>query len=651
MRFFVVRALLAAVLAVPARAVQVEIVPAEVPVSAPAASAGAGPAAVALNVPALTAAPVLAPSALEAVPGVVAPAPTLAPALAAPAALPAAPGIALHPQAAPAFLEQGPVESMSAAPRRAASTRDDGAEGAAASGRELFDAAATPRSRTVWSRVRSWLPGGERLPAWPGRAGEKVRLDGRTYQLDRPLGEGDGPRAWTAVQGDYVVELARPQDAPKLAAEKAAARALDGTDVPHAGLVAASADGTVLVRERLEGWDAPRLLREGFSRSQQEGWAELAARMIRAGVGADLSPSNLIWRHWRSLWTLRSAVGAGPARPGAVLQGLLTPQARAAGVEPGEFLAGVRGRLGPDSADWARTREDLRSDPRLAPALRALEARDAAAPPAPKIVFEAAPEPARFADRVATPKEIARAAGYDPTTAAPRLELHADDPGKLNTHVVSVQPKGKTPVVMKTAGWDIVRNELAIRRVVRRFFGAYFDVPDAYGVDRGLDSYLVMEKSPGSKAWSHPPLTRGQRTALAILARAFGLGDMNPGNLLFGDGKPVLLDFEQALSRSGPVVGRLPDERIAEEMPWMARNEMNRVEDFQPAVRAWRALLAEPATREALVSDFEAAGFTRPEAEAKLAVVEANSAALDWTLQNDVDFVNQFAERHAARAP
>ncbi len=130
---------------------------------------------------------------------------------------------------------------------------------------------------------------------------------------------------------------------------------------------------------------------------------------------------------------------------------------------------------------------------------------------------------------------------------------------------------------------------------------------------------------------------------MGILANAFGLWDVNPGNVLFGSGaRPVLIDFEQALSRRQPAPSRIPDERIALEMPWMSRHATNRIEDYQPGIRAWRALLARPAVREGLRGDFLAAGFTQPQAEGLLRLVDANTADLDWTLHNDAEFVNQF---------
>ena len=175
-------------------------------------------------------------------------------------------------------------------------------------------------------------------------------------------------------------------------------------------------------------------------------------------------------------------------------------------------------------------------------------------------------------------------------------------------------------------------------------------MPTAAGVERGFGSYLVMEHKPGRPDHYANSLSGEQRAALAVLAHAFGLSDMNPGNLLFpANGKPVLLDFEQAFSRSRPVAGRIPDEGIALEMPWVSRFDLNRVEDYQPAVREWRRVFASEKAREALREDFLAAGFTAEEALSLIETVSRNTLDLDWAVQNDVDFANRFAQRRSRR--
>lgn len=249
------------------------------------------------------------------------------------------------------------------------------------------------------------------------------------------------------------------------------------------------------------------------------------------------------------------------------------------------------------------------------------------------------------------PGEVSKRLGYDPLLAKTKVKLHGDDPGKLNTTILAVSQPGKTSVVVKIAQWDIIRNEVALRRLARRFFGRYFRTPASVAVNRGWESYMVMETLDASPSHYKDALDREQRVAAALFIRTFGVSDVNPGNVLAArdKGLPWLIDFEQALGRSSPVAGRLPDERIALEMPWMSRNERNRVEDYQPGIRAWRELLKKPETRAAILADLAASGFSPAEAAGLLARFDLNAADLDWALQNDADFVNQFVDRNAAQ--
>ncbi|HEX4046701.1 MAG TPA: hypothetical protein VH309_02650, partial [Elusimicrobiota bacterium] len=305
--------------------------------SAAAASLDSPPAPVALAVPALSAAPMSAPppAALAAAPAAAA-APPLSPALAAPADLPLA-------AASPATEAGPPLHGASASsPRDAASRGAD--EPSVAQGRALFDAAAPAKDdgSGFWAALKGWAGLGDRLPSWPGAAGEKIRLGGRTFTLGRALAAGADSREWRTERGDDVVKLLRP-DPAAAARDRAAAetlRALKGSDIPHAGLIAASADGRALVEEFIEGPGASELLAKGFETRHRLGWAELGARLIRAGVAADLSPGNLVWQHWRTRWTILDASAVEKAAPEKVLSQLLTPAARRAGVDGAEFHAG-----------------------------------------------------------------------------------------------------------------------------------------------------------------------------------------------------------------------------------------------------------------------------------------------------------------------
>ncbi len=638
MRPLTVRALLAFALAGPLQAGQIEL-PASGELTPGKRSGAVG---VPLNAPIpiqLAVPPLAGANPLNPVP-VAAPVPSLVQSLAArPAAVPALP----NPAAIPA-----------------ASARDEGTpEAGVDAGRLLFDqssarpAEPAPASGGLWSKVRSLLPL-ETVPAWPGKAGDAVRVGRIKAVLGKVAGHGGTSTVWQSRDENYAIKILHPEtlSLPDVRREAETLRAIGKSDLPVAKLLAESRDGRVLVKEFIKGETAQAILDRGaFTRLPMQGWPELAAKLIKAGVSADLARGNLVWQHWEGRWVIVDGGGLTDARPRAVLEQMMDPDLLSrAGVDPVEFLSGLRARLGPDSAPWAKTLEDLRGLKAGTPALAELARRDAAAPAGPVLVFGPAPKgPAGLDDTIVSAGQAAKRLGYDPLLAQTRTKLHGDDPGKLNTVVLAVEQPGKTPLVVKIAEWKIIRNEVALRRLARRFFGRYVRVPASLAVKRGSDSYLVMEQVRGSPNYYKDSFNGEQRVAMALFAHTFGISDMNLGNVFTAGGKdlPWLIDFELALGRSRPIAGRFPDERITYEMPWMSRFSHNRVEDYQPGVRAWRALLAKPETRAAILNDLTVSGFTQTEAAELLARFDLNAADLDWTLQNDADFVNQFVDRKA----
>lgn len=568
-------------------------------------------------------------------------------------ALPVLPNSALTPTKPQA--SAGPLKAASSAPDAAP---EDGTD----AGRILFDqstarpAEATAASGGLWGKVKNFLSLGEAAPAWPGKAGDVVRVGRIKTKLDKVAGEGGTSKVWKSWDGQYAIKLIHPDamTIPGVRDEAAILRAISETDLPVAKLIAESRDGKVLVKEFIEGSTAHEILARGaFSRSQAEGWPELAAKLIKSGVTADLAHGNLVWRHWRTKWVIVDGGSLTDGSPKAVLDQMLTPELLSrTGLDPVKFLSGLRARLGPDSALWAKTLEALKSSKAGTSGLAALARQDAAAKAGPVLSFGPAPKgPAGLDDTIVSGSEVNKRLGFDPFRTKTKIKLHGDDPGKLNTVLQSIEEPGKPKIVMKTASWDIIRSEVAVRRLARRFFGRYFRTPGSLAVKHGYDSYMVMEKASASPAYYGTFLNLEQRVAAALFIHTFGINDVNPGNVLMPSdgGLPWLIDFEQAFGRSEPVAGRIPDEGIAREMPWMSRVTRNLVEDYQPGIRAWRTFLAKPETRTSILNDLAASGFPPAEAAALLARFDRNAADLDWTLQNDADFVNQFMDRNAAQ--
>jgi hypothetical protein len=595
---------------------------------------------------------------------------SLAPTLAAPQVSPS-PLSAAAPQVVPVSLPAPAPGLIPAAPlAEAAKTAPDplpsapkSEESLTRAGRSMFDQsapakAAEPVAAEGFS-IGRWfnrlLRRGDEVPPWPGRTGDKVRAGGQTFTLGARLGEGNSSVVYRTEGGrnGYAVKFIHPEfkDIAYYGAEAEALELLARTDIPHARLIAKSADGLVVVKAVVPGDTGAALLARGpLQRHARDNLAEFAARLLAIGYTGDLAPGNLVWNHWDSAWTLIDGGGFRPASPRETLAQLLDGAFfREGGAVPAEFLAALRGRLGPSSSAWAKVLADAAGAPGLKAAFDNLAAADRAAPPPPVLEFSPGRASASLDDSWLAPKEARRRLGFDPEKAKDRANLHSDDPGKLNTEVRELRLPDGSRLVSKRSSADIIRKELFLRRVVRRWFGRYFDAPRsaAYPVASG-EALMVMEFSPGGKSYVDTRLSLPQRVALALLVHTFGLSDVNEGNVLYEEGGRVtLIDFEQALSERKPVVSRIPDESIAAEMPWLSRRSLNRSEDFFPAAAQWRALLAGPETQAELRAMLLASGFPETDVPRVLALATANAARLEWVIQADVEFVNQFSRRAA----
>ncbi len=517
----------------------------------------------------------------------------------------------------------------------------------------LFDQAAreVPRdSGGSWfSRLRAKLfP--DVVPAWPGKTGDRVRINGRSYILGEKIGEG-GASIVYRVQGheELVLKFIYPdmKGDPHYGQEVLALQALSYTDIAHSKLKDHGADGTILVKGLVHGQSLKEALDAGSLReSQTRGLADLAAKLIRIGYTADLVPANLSWDHWRTAWFLVDAGGFRMAPPLSVLGQLLGKESLW-GSEPlaakAAFLGALRGRLGPDSAAWAQIREDSRGRPWIEKALAELSRQDAARPPPPRGLFGPSKDAASLPDTLLSARDARRALGYDPLGVKDARKLHGDDPGKLNTQVHELRPAGAAPRVRKIAEIEIIRRELAVRRIIRRWFGRHFATPASVAFVMGHEGVMVMERSQGGPYFARNTLTLTQRVALGVLARGFGLWDMNQGNILLAPGSlPVLIDFEQAFGSSEPVPGRIPHEGIALEMPWVSLHEPNAIEDYYEAIREWRVLFSKPETRAELAALLKDSGYPPDRARSLLDAFAGNVSRLEWTLLSDVEFANGF---------
>ena len=480
--------------------------------------------------------------------------PSLAPTLAAPIVKTAGLSPVALPAPAPGLVPAAPLaEKPQALQAPAPAAAPKAEESLTGTGRVMFDQAAPAKAEgfSIGRWFNKLLKRGDEVPPWPGRPGDRVRVAGRTFTLGPRLGEGNSSVVYKAEGGQYgyAVKLIHPEfkDLPDYGAEAEALELLARTDIPHARLIAKSADGLTVVKAVVPGDTGAALLKRGpLQRHSRDNLAELAARLLAVGYTGDLTPGNLVWNHWESAWTLVDGGGFRMAPPRETLAQLLdSPFFKEGGADPAEFLAAVRGRLGPGSAAWGKVLSDAEGEPHLKAAFAALAAADRAAEPAPVLEFSPGKADSRLDDSWLSAKEARRRLDFDPDGVQDRVNLHSDDPGKLNTQVRELRLPDGTRLVSKRSTAAIIRNELFLRRVVRRWFGRYFNSPRSVGYAVGSgEALMVMERSPGGKAYFDTRLDRSQRVALALLVHTFGLGDVNEGNVLYEEGGRVsLIDF------------------------------------------------------------------------------------------------------------
>jgi len=506
--------------------------------------------------------------------------------------------------------------------------------------------AAQSGSRTQdkpWSKLLRAILRQDELPSWPGKPGDTLRVRGFKHALGTKVSQTQESSLYK-VQWERTLHVKLFSSFEDFSLERARLEDLAKTSLPHTRLIFADPRTLSLALDIPEEHSSMSLAAGQLQPHQKNALADLAVRLILEGRRARIGPKNLRWDHSAATnWVILDA-DAPRSAPDKALAEFLRPELLAlARIDPVEFLSALRGRLGPDSAHWKALLSS--KDAAVREAVSALLRADSLRPKPPSLRFlSEAPDP-RFNESWTRPSDLKKLLGEDPLSIPLSIALHGDDPGKLNTVVREVRLKSGKPIVLKTSDLEVVRNELFMRKAVRRWFSAYFDTPHAAAVLDGREGTLVMEKSPGSRSYTGGnDMRMDQRIALALLAHTFGLWDMNTGNVLYSDGKkPVLFDFEQALGTHRPAQ-RLGIQSILEEMPWVNGRNLPSIEDCAPAIRAWRSLMADPAVRQELSRMLLETGWTPAQVQERLSHIDNNLSQLDWLILSDLEFARAFAK-------
>ncbi|MBI5883248.1 MAG: hypothetical protein HZB91_09095 [Elusimicrobia bacterium] len=203
------------------------------------------------------------------------------------------------------------------------------------------------------------------VPEWPGKPGDTVRINGRSYVLGEKLGEGTG--AWVyRVQGrPLVVKLVYPgfAEVPVFGSEVAALEEMAGTRIPHARMRDHSQDGLVIVKDFVSGERIFDIAERGeLGPEHVSALVDLAAELLTLERTADLNLGNLLWDARSRSWILIDSGGFAKGPAWGVLGQLLSrTRMTASRLDPQAFLKSLAAKLGEDSAAWKRVVETPRS--------------------------------------------------------------------------------------------------------------------------------------------------------------------------------------------------------------------------------------------------------------------------------------------------
>lgn len=241
--------------------------------------------------------------------------------------------------------------------------------------------------------------------------------------------------------------------------------------------------------------------------------------------------------------------------------------------------------------------------------------------------------------------------------------------------VAVIRPDRRRDLVVKTfrslnhrgEAREAAQNELLPRRFVeleplRPFFEPHFSMPPALAYahrsfpwinKRSERATVVMEfvdavpyaRFGPRDGRSHLPLSL--RVSLFLLAHSLGLADMNPQGLLIdGAARYHLIDTESGRHETRGV----PDLLTTADMPWLSRHHLNDMDDFLPALAAFRTALQEAAAAAGELGRMLLLAGVRPRRAAQdLELLRRNVARMEEVLAADVHSANRLFWREVER--
>jgi len=152
-----------------------------------------------------------------------------------------------------------------------------------------------------------------------------------------------------------------------------------------------------------------------------------------------------------------------------------------------------------------------------------------------------------FSNEMVTPREVLLRFHEFPDESKDKFKIGKFQKGRMNDRNMFISKLRNKFVVVKICRPAEIRQGIFRRLIIRSFFSQWFDVPNAvaYKKPGSKKAVMVMQYKPGYQAdIAVADLSMGQKIALFVFVRTFGLPDMHHANIILRPKhKPCLIDL------------------------------------------------------------------------------------------------------------
>ena len=252
-----------------------------------------------------------------------------------------------------------------------------------------------------------------------------------------------------------------------------------------------------------------------------------------------------------------------------------------------------------------------------------------------------------FSNEMLTPREVLLRFHEFPDESKDKFKIGKFQKGRMNDRNMFIAKLRNKFVVVKICRPAEICQGVFRRLIIRGFFSQWFDVPNAvaYKKPDSKKAVMVMQYKPGYQAdIAVADLSIGQKIALFVFVRTFGLPDMHHANIILRPKhKPCLIDLgDEPLMMSRKRM-KVPQDYL----PWGNYFFKNEINDYYKAIRLWQTRLSKRENLEAIRKMLKKAGFGTVSARKTMKIILNNSDNLIDAAKRDMNAADDIFNRQS----